>query len=793
MKLLKLNILFLLIIASVSLHGQQSLKEIDELYKDANSYYYFEDYEEAVALFLQVYNRYPNNYNLCFKIGVCYLNIPGYKQQAIPYLEKAASNTKRSYNEQSISETKAPYDAVFYLGNAYFINNQLDKARKEYKRFKELIKDEKNWNLAYYDHQVAAIKSSEVLQSLPINFFRNNLGEQFNSRFANYNAVISGDEKTIAFTTKQRFYQAIYVSRRNGDNWGTPINITLDLQVDGNCSTLSLSYDGNELYLFKDDSQDGNIYVTHFVNGVWTPMKKLNETINTKYYETYASISRDGKKLYFTSNRKGGFGDHDIYVSTRINDDIWGPAENLGSIINSSMNESTPFITVDGTFLFFGSEGHNNMGGYDIFYSQKKPDGAWSEPINIGYPINTTDDDLFYCPIGDGSRGLMAIFDKDGYGEQDICQYDVFLPKYQKSIITSFDLVKASPDNRMNYILIDTINKYGLALTDFAKSGINTLNDPKKNVKLFFNGKEYELRDQVEKQTTLVSQLKSNVTNDDKIPVSVVATNNIKTDSNITEEKDFSTVQNRVNELKVADEDSTRILKNKVNAEKSSSENTNNGQFSNAIILGDANYLAEILAILSSNHSQDKVVNALQSSWHFPASLLKLKISQFAVAVDSAGNSEEMLSTFTRFMDLLCASEFITLKNQSRTISGSNSNETFIYLLKQLIDRASPELASFIERVYQKYPTVNTFAKLWELMRKEDPELFKKLLPEIVRLLAEISVETYMGLPEDQKFKLYEKATTESEARSSWWLLIIVLGYLTISTAGYFYLKRRNE
>ena len=89
------------------------------------------------------------------------------------------------------------------------------------------------------------------------------------------------------------------------------------------------------LYLFKDDSQDGNIYVTHFVNGRWNPMKKLNENINTKYYETHASVSRDGRKLYFTSNRKGGFGDQDIYVSDRTSDDHWGPAVNLGGVINT--------------------------------------------------------------------------------------------------------------------------------------------------------------------------------------------------------------------------------------------------------------------------------------------------------------------------------------------------------------------------------------------------------------------------------------------------------------------------
>lgn len=792
MKLIKLNTYILLLLLSLNLQGQTK-KEVEELYKDANSYYYFEDYEEALALFLQVYSKYPDNYNLCFKIGVCYLNIPGYKQQSIPYLEKAATNTKKHYNEQSVLETKAPFDAVFYLGNAYFIANQLDKARAEYTKFKELIKDEKSWNLAYYDHQVLTLKSSQVIQSLPVNFLRSNLGEQFNNRFSNYNPIISGDEKTFAYTTKQKFYQAIYVSRKKGDNWGTPINITLDLQVDGNCSTLSLSNDGNELYLFKDDNHDGNIYVTHFTDGHWTPMKKLNENINTKYYETHASISSDGKKLYFTSNRKGGYGDLDIYVSERINDDNWGPAVNLGPVINTSMNENTPFITTDGSTLFFSSEEHNNMGGYDVFYSQLKSDGTWSEPINLGYPINTTDDDLFYSPVGDGSRLLLSLLDKDGYGEQDIYQIDVFIPKYQKSIITSNDLLKVNPDNRIKSIVIDTLNKSNLALIDINKSEITTYLDPKKNVKLFFNGKEYDVREQAERSKTITAQLQQ-VVKDEKIST-ISTTKDLITDSNVTEAKDFSTVQNRVNQLKVTS-DSTRTIKNQANKEAGKDLKTNLTSITEKGTLAETNYLPEILTLLStnSNHSHDKMVNAFPKDWHFPSSLMKLRINQLTQAFDSTGNTEELLGTFTKFIDLLCSSESITLKNQSRTISGNNSNQTFTYLLNQLIDKASPELADFIEKVYQKYPTVNTFSKLWKLMKKEDPERFQRLMPEIVKILAEISIETYIGLPEDQKFKLYEKITTTSaEPKNNWWFILIVLGYALIGTAGYIYLKRRNE
>ena len=554
-------------------------------------------------------------------------------------------------------------------------------------------------------------------------------------------------------------------------------------------STLSLSNDGNELYLFKDDSHDGNIYVTRFIDGRWMPMKKLNENINTKYYETHASISSDGKRLYFTSNRKGGFGDQDIYVSEREGGDNWGPAQNLGNAINTSMNENTPFITTDGLTLFFSSEGHNNMGGYDVFYSQKKDDGTWSDPINLGYPINTTDDDLFYSPIGDGSRGLIALFEKEGLGEQDIYQLDLFIPKYKKSIITSNDLFTVSPDNRIKSIVIDTINKSGLALIDFAKSDLLTPNDPKKIFKIFFNGREYELRDQIERTKTIAAQIQQAVKGE-KIPISTIsATTEVVSDGNITEIKDFSTVQKRVAQLK-GTTDSIRVIKASSNT-GGGKETQTNIVMQEKVTLAETNYLPEILTLLSTNHHKGKMVNEFQKNWYFPSSLLKLRINQLIQTVDSAGNTEELLETFTKFIDLLCSSEFVMLKSQSRTISGDNDNQIFIYLYNQLIDRASPELAQFFEKVYQKYPKVNSFDKLLRLMKKDDPVRFQKFMPEIVKLLAEVGIETYLGLPEDQKFKLYEKITANADTRSYWWFIII--GLALIGTASYIYYRKKNE
>ena len=355
-------LVFSLLICTAGIVQGQFRQSAEESYKDANAYFYFEDYEEALALYLSVYNEFPENANLDYRIGLCYLNILGSKHKAIEHLERAAQNVSQRYSENSIREERAPADAIFYLGNAYFNDNQLDKAQKAYDTFRSQIKHERKYDMAYLIHQEEAIRKSKMIQNYPINFLRSNLGPGINNRFSNYNAVVSGDGKTLAYTTKERFYQAIMVARKEGRNWGKSLNITLDLVVEGNCSTLSLSYDGKELYLFKDDAHVGNIYVTSFMNGAWTPMRKLNENINTDFYETHASISTDGKKLFFTSNRTGGHGELDLYVSERTKGGDWGPAKNLGPNINTRFNENTPFIASNDQLLFFSSDGHQGVG-----------------------------------------------------------------------------------------------------------------------------------------------------------------------------------------------------------------------------------------------------------------------------------------------------------------------------------------------------------------------------------------------------------------------------------------------
>lgn len=407
----------------------QETYQLQEMFMNAESWFYFQDYKNSLPLYLKVNEAYPENDNINYKIGFCYLNIDGQEHKSIPYLEKAAENTTFSYTRESFYERKAPVDAIFYLGNAYRKNNQLDQAIEAYKRFENKVKNRKSifFNQADYDFeylqkQLQACKIAKEMMEEPVNYTAENLGLPINTPQSEFKPVISGDGKTLIFTAEKKFYTGVFMSKKEDGKWGPPINLLPQLGIDGDCETTSLSYDGTELYLYREDELDGNIYVSYFEDGEWSKIQKLGPNINTKYWESHADISSDGQKLYFTSNREGGYGELDIYVAQRKPDGTWGEARNLGSSINSKWREDTPHLTKDGEKIFFSSEGHRNMGGFDMFVAHKTANG-WTNPKNLGYPLNTPDDDKFLMPLNEGEIAYHAKFNKDIPGKKDIYKY----------------------------------------------------------------------------------------------------------------------------------------------------------------------------------------------------------------------------------------------------------------------------------------------------------------------------------------------------------------------------------
>jgi hypothetical protein len=384
--------------------------EMKRIFAEAESCILFDEYELANPLYLLLDK--PDNYNVKYKIGTCYLNIPGEKAKAIPYLESAVKHSSYDAKITSFKEKNAPLDAWFFLGKAYMINNELDKALSTFSNFKKLAAETKEKrgmkNLDYIDQQIQSCNNAVISQENPFRISKKLVSPNFSQGSINENPAVSFDGNTMVYTERRGILNAIMFSKKIRGRWQPPIEINSQLKSGDDCSSCSLNNDGTLLLLYKTDNFDGNIYSAEYVNGAWTPIKKLNKNINTKFYESHASISADGKKLYFTSNRDGGNGGLDIYLSEKNDVGDWGPAVNLGTNVNTIYNEDTPFITLNDSLLYFSSEGHSGMGGYDIYRSQGSGK-SWRSPENMGYPINTTDDDSFFQPFNNDENGFYAI------------------------------------------------------------------------------------------------------------------------------------------------------------------------------------------------------------------------------------------------------------------------------------------------------------------------------------------------------------------------------------------------
>ena len=431
------RLVFLLLIAVICFPGYSQIENTPEEFLDDGDFFFqIEDYSEALFNFLQLDGTNLMNDNIKYKIGLCYLNITGEEYKGIPYLEEASQNTTLKYKSKSIKEKQAPWHSHFYLGKAYRINNQLDKALEAYDTFRNMPDFEDNYNLNLVNNEISSCGKAKIIQDIPIKIKETNLGEPINNSSANYNPVISQDENTIVFMTDLKFYNAIYQSKKINGQWTDPENITPQVGSDGDVVPTCLSYDGKELFLVKGSNNNRDIYISKFKDGWWTNMEPLGENINSNHAETHATVSSDGYTLYFTSNRKGGEGELDIYSSKKMKNGQWGPAENLGSKINTIYNEETPFLSADGKILYFSSEGHYNMGGFDIFYSGLKENGKWDNPTNIGYPVNTTSDNIFYNPVGNGYIGYISKISREGFGNKDI--YRILIIPDEKKPVSEF-------------------------------------------------------------------------------------------------------------------------------------------------------------------------------------------------------------------------------------------------------------------------------------------------------------------------------------------------------------------
>jgi outer membrane protein OmpA-like peptidoglycan-associated protein/Tol biopolymer transport system component len=437
------KILFSLLVISCSFHAFSQPKDNESLkrkFDQAEAAFNNDLFLAAIPLYKEIALADTSNYNVCFKLGVSYLNSASEKKLAQSFLERASLHVATKYNENSYKERNAPVLTWYYLGKAQHFNYKTDEALASFAKFRTFLRPEDKELLRLTGQAEEWCKNAKILVAAPVNMKVENLGPQVNTEYPEYSPVVTADESQLFFTSRRpnttggkidsrdnMYFEDIYSATKTDSGWGHVTNLGRPINTEGHDATIGISVDGQKLFIYKDDNGDGNIYTSDLLGDKWSTPVKLNEYINSDKWEGSVSVSADGSTLYFSSEREGGFGGKDIYMSRRLPNGQWGRAINMGPNVNTADDDDAPFIHPDGVTLYFSSQGHNSMGGFDIFYVTKNDSGGWSKPVNMGYPVNTTDDDIFYFPTADNKRGYFSSFRSDGHGEKDI--YMLTLPE----------------------------------------------------------------------------------------------------------------------------------------------------------------------------------------------------------------------------------------------------------------------------------------------------------------------------------------------------------------------------
>lgn len=463
-----------------------NFKNDKELKKTYNKYvkqgdkFYFDHergYLMALEYYMMAYKEHPNSSLLNYKIADCYLHTL-YKYRALEHAKKAVE-----------LNPKVMYDIDYVLGMAYHQRSEFDLAIRHYQLFKSSYSGNDPDSLAMVNKRIEECTYGKELVKEEL-YDVVNMGRDVNSEYAEYVPLIKADQSMMLFTARKPinlkdtvnhpnskvkgerlsgfdfdYYEDIFVTERVDDStWSKTKRFDYSTERKGiHDASVSLSFDGQTIYNYRSVNE-GDLYYSEIENGKWTDPKPMTG-INSKYRESHVAIAFDNKTAYFVSNRPGGYGGKDIYKATKLEDGTWGNIENLGPEINTKYEEDGVFIHPDGKTLYFSSQGHNTMGGYDIFMSSYD-DGKWSTPENVGYPVNSPDDDIFFVLTADGKHAYLSSVKEGGYGMQDIYVITPYENKKQKK----FDVVL------FKGIVIDKETKQRIdAKVEIVDNGTNTV------------------------------------------------------------------------------------------------------------------------------------------------------------------------------------------------------------------------------------------------------------------------------------------------------------------------------
>lgn len=428
--------LIALAIVSTSFYWSQKLEKTDkkELKKAFVSIDY-EDYINANERFSELYEKYPNDDEVRFGLAICKLNQKSNERDALGLIENV-------YN------TKTLENYYYYLGRAYLAHGRFEDAVNSLQTIlldkKKTVDDDDILNYLNIAYEARELITAERKVEI------NNLGEAINTKNQESVPVLMPDKSGMYFTSRREdnvsqqkdhlgnFFQDVFYSENIDGAWQNPRNCK-EINTDLHDAAVSLSYDGTKFLFFKTNAENvvrGDIYEADCdPKGNLSNVVILPEGINSKSIESSACLSADGNMIFFCSNRSGGYGGFDLYYAKRLPTGDWGKELNMGPLVNTEGNEDAPFFHVDNQTLYFSSDGRIGVGGYDIYSTKLSEDGSWSQPENIGYPINSLGNDLYYHLSSNSQQAFFSSDREGGFGMDDIYLVNIYDHESFKTVI----------------------------------------------------------------------------------------------------------------------------------------------------------------------------------------------------------------------------------------------------------------------------------------------------------------------------------------------------------------------
>lgn len=404
-------------------------EKLDQSFKNkyvlAESYIESSKYEEAINLLKDLDSLTPANANINYKLGLCFFNSSTDKQAAITCFENAVQNINIDY-KSTYDETNAPPIALYYLAKSYHNEYMFSDAIKSFEKYKVYLPKNEGKISNEIDHYLIMCENGENLMKSDLNPQVQILSAEINTNEADNTLMASNDNSVLVYSTtsntsaKQGEISSYYYTVLDGQKWSAPTKIGNDFNLIPSSVASKLSLRKKEIFITKNTNGNKELYSLTYKDNKWSNPVKVGPNINSKSSVSNACVSPDGNTLYFSSNKEGGYGGYDVYVCERLSDGSWSKAANLGPNVNTSYDDVSPFIANDGVTLYFSSKGHNTMGGYDVFFTTLSDEGLWSLAENIGYPINTPQDDMFYIPSSDEKTAFYSSTKDGGLGENDI-------------------------------------------------------------------------------------------------------------------------------------------------------------------------------------------------------------------------------------------------------------------------------------------------------------------------------------------------------------------------------------